>query len=33
MTDEQTESKNELKRVLGMYLFIGGCIIIAAILL
>ena len=32
MTDEQTEAKNEIKRVLGMFLFISGCIIVAAIL-
>ena len=33
MTDEQTEAKNELKRVGKMFLFITCCIITAAILL
>ena len=33
MTDEQTESKKELKYVLGILSIIVGCIIVAAILL
>lgn len=32
MTDEQKEGKNELKRIGKLFLFIGGCIIVAAIL-
>jgi hypothetical protein len=32
MTDEQKEGKNELKRIGKLFLFISGCIIVAAIL-